>query len=101
LVHRVRPTSRSPSSDGAAARSTEGAPQRLREAASPAVLIFPSAGFGVGVPIQIVPDARPSVRLQGDLHFYPIGFVTSVDVYPRLGALPTLAEVSLLAQAAF
>jgi hypothetical protein len=73
----------------------------LIEAASPAVLIVPSAGFGVGVPIQIVPDARPGVRLQGDLHFYPIGFVTSVDVYPRLGALPTLAEVSLLAQAAF
>lgn len=73
----------------------------LVEAASPAVIILPSFGLGVGVPVQVAPDPRVGVRAQADLHFYPVGFVTSVDIYPRLGSLPGFTEVSLLGQVGF
>ncbi len=74
----------------------------LVEAATPAILIIPSFGLGVGVPVQIAPDPRVGARIQGDIHFFPVGFVTSVDLYPRFGsALPGFAEVSLLGQVAF
>lgn len=68
------------------------------EAASPAFLILPSFGLGVGAPIQVAPVKRVGARIQGDLHLYPVGFVTSVDIYPRFGASGGFTEVSLLAQ---
>jgi hypothetical protein len=68
------------------------------EAASPAIIVVPSAGLGIGAPIQISPDPRAGVRFQADAHFYPVGIVTSVDVYPRVGALRGFTEVSVLAQ---
>lgn len=68
------------------------------EAASPAILFIPSFGFGIGAPLQVSPEPRVGVRLQGDLHLYLLGFVTSVDIYPRSANLPGFTEVSLLAQ---
>lgn len=68
------------------------------EAATPAMLIIPSFGLGAGLPVQIRPDPRVGARIQGDLHLYSLGFVTSVDIYPRMGGLAGFTEVSLLAQ---
>ena len=41
---------------------------------------------------------RAGVRVQGDVHLYPVGLVTSIDVYPRVGSLPLLVEGLVLAQ---
>lgn len=76
----------------------------LVEAATPSDIggcfgLLPSLGVGAGAPIQIGPDVRAGVRLQGDLHFMFLGFVTSVDIYPRMGdAKPGFVEASFLAQ---
>lgn len=68
------------------------------EAASPAILVVPSSGLGIGAPVQISPDPRAGVRIQADAQFYPIGIAASVDVYPRVGTLRGFTEVSVLAQ---
>jgi hypothetical protein len=73
----------------------------LVEAASPMILIIPSFGLGLGVPVQIAPQTRAGARIQGDVHFFPIGFVTSVDIYPRSGSNAGFTEVSLLGQVGF
>jgi hypothetical protein len=73
----------------------------LAEAASPAILFLPSCGIGVGAPVQVAPEPRPGVRIQGDMHFYPVGLVLSGDVYPRAGSSPVTADFSVLAQGSF
>jgi hypothetical protein len=57
----------------------------LTQYATPQILIIPSLGLGVGVPVQVLPEARPGLRLLVDLHFGPVGAALSWDHYPRLG----------------
>jgi hypothetical protein len=71
------------------------------EAASPVILIIPSVGLGVGMPVQVAPSVRPGARIQGDMQFYPVGLAVSGDVYPRVGSLGTTADLSVLAQFGF
>ncbi|WP_225410255.1 hypothetical protein [Stigmatella hybrida] len=56
----------------------------LTQYATPQILIIPSLGLGVGVPVQVRPDARPGVRVLVDLHLGPAGAALSWDHYPRL-----------------
>lgn len=56
----------------------------LTQYATPQILIIPSLGLGVGVPVQVLPEARPGLRLLADLHFGPVGAALSWDHYPRL-----------------
>ncbi len=56
----------------------------LTQYATPQVILLPSVGLGVGVPVQVLPDVRPGLRLLADLHFGPVGAALSWDHYPRL-----------------
>jgi hypothetical protein len=56
----------------------------LTQYATPQILILPSLGLGVGVPVQVLPDARPGVRLLVDVHMGPVGAAFSWDHYPQL-----------------
>jgi hypothetical protein len=56
----------------------------LTQYATPQILIIPSLGLGVGVPVQVLAEARPGLRLLVDLHFGPVGTALSWDHYPRL-----------------
>ncbi|NPC69895.1 hypothetical protein HPP05_09050 [Corallococcus exiguus] len=56
----------------------------LTQYATPQVLIIPSFGFGLGIPVQVLPEARPGLRLLADLHFGPLGAALSWDHYPAL-----------------
>ncbi|WP_249351174.1 hypothetical protein [Corallococcus exiguus] len=56
----------------------------LTQYATPQVLIIPSLGFGLGVPVQVLPETRPGLRLLADLHFGPLGAALSWDHYPAL-----------------
>ncbi|NVJ19708.1 hypothetical protein HUW62_00465 [Myxococcus sp. AM011] len=58
----------------------------LSQYATPQVAIIPSLGLGLGVPVQVLPDVRPGLRLLVDLHFGPVGAVLNWDHYPELGA---------------
>ena len=71
------------------------------EAASPAILILPSLGVGVGVPVQIAPDPRPGFRVQLDAMIYAVGFGAAIDTYPKLGKLSGFTEASLMGQVGF
>lgn len=54
----------------------------LTQYATPQVAIIPSLGLGLGVPVQVLPDARLGLRLLADLHFGPVGVALSWDHYP-------------------
>ncbi len=70
-------------------------------AASPWLLIIPSIGLGVGVPIRLRPTTTIGARFLADLHFGPVGMMMALDYYPRMAASdPRRFEVSLLAQLA-
>ncbi|WP_244981863.1 hypothetical protein [Corallococcus exercitus] len=56
----------------------------LTQYATPQVVIIPSFGFGLGIPVQVRPDVRPGLRLLADLHFGPVGAALSWDHYPAL-----------------
>ncbi|MFP2924039.1 hypothetical protein ACLESO_02240 [Pyxidicoccus sp. 3LG] len=56
----------------------------LTQYATPQVVIIPSLGLGVGVPVQVRPEVRPGLRLLADLHFGPVGAALSWDHYPEL-----------------
>jgi hypothetical protein len=56
----------------------------LTQYATPQVVIIPSFGLGLGVPVQVLPEARPGLRLLADLHFGPLGAALSWDHYPAL-----------------
>jgi len=67
-------------------------------AATSAIVIIPSIGAGLGMPIQLRPDARAGVRFQADVHLYPLGLFAAVDVYPKTSSLPSLTEMSVFFQ---
>ena len=52
------------------------------EAAAPWVLIIPSFGAGVGMPVRVKPETEVGIRLQLSAAFGPVGFVTSFDMFP-------------------
>lgn len=56
----------------------------LTQYATPQVAIIPSLGLGLGVPVQVLPEVRPGLRLLADLHFGPLGAVLSWDHHPAL-----------------
>ncbi|WP_240359321.1 hypothetical protein [Pyxidicoccus trucidator] len=56
----------------------------LTQYATPQVVIIPSLGLGLGVPVQVLPEVRPGLRLLADLHFGPLGAALSWDHYPAL-----------------
>jgi hypothetical protein len=55
-------------------------------------------GIGAGVPVRIRPDLRAGARVQGSASLAFFTLRGAVDVYPRLGALPTAIEGSLVGQ---
>ena len=52
------------------------------EAVSDQVLIIPSFGLGLGVPVRILPDTEVGVRGHFSMVFGPLGFTFDVDFYP-------------------
>ncbi|MFP2895412.1 hypothetical protein [Corallococcus sp. 4LFB] len=56
----------------------------LTQYATPQVAIIPSFGLGLGIPVQVLPEVRPGLRLLADLHFGPLGAALSWDHYPAL-----------------
>jgi len=73
------------------------------ELATPSVFILPSVGIGVGAAVQVKPDARAGVRVEGSLHFFPVGFVTAVDFFPLPNKSfdPSVVRVTVLGQFSF
>ncbi|SEU28440.1 hypothetical protein [Stigmatella erecta] len=71
----------------------------LTQYATPQLFILPSLGLGAGVPVQVLPEARPGVRLLVDLHLGPVGAAFSWDHYPRLReGLEPFSRLALLLQ---
>jgi hypothetical protein len=69
------------------------------EAATPSVLILPSLGLGVGMPVRLVEDRRVGVRVQLTVHWPILGWVTCFDIFPGQGfSEPRRFQVSMLAQ---
>ncbi|MFW5740419.1 MAG: hypothetical protein ACOC1F_08640, partial [Myxococcota bacterium] len=69
------------------------------EAATPWMLIIPSLGAGLGVPVRVEPDREVGVRLQGTAAFGPAAWVTSFDYYPGVDAdRPDDKQVTMLFQ---
>jgi hypothetical protein len=70
------------------------------EIATPAVWFLPSVGLGLGVPLQVRPDTRAGVRIEGSIHWFPLGFVTAFDIFPVPGA-DSVTRLTLLGQFSF
>lgn len=51
-------------------------------AATPMLLILPSVGFGLGLPVQVRPETTVGVRVQLDAMISAVGFLASLDVFP-------------------
>lgn len=69
------------------------------EAATPSVLILPSLGLGVGMPVRLVEERRVGVRVQLTVHWPILGWVTCFDIFPGQGfSEPRRFQVSMLAQ---
>lgn len=65
--------------------------------ATGALWFIPSFGVGVGLPVQLAPERRVGARLQLDVMFYALGFVTSLDIFPQANGDP-LTQATFLAQ---
>ena len=70
-------------------------------AASNPILLIPSFGLGVGLPIAVRPETRVGVRLQLEAQILPVGFVASCDFWPRTSSAPGTTQWTLLGQIAF
>ncbi len=66
-------------------------------AATPWILIIPSLGAGVGVPLRVSPSFEVGVRFQLDAQFGPIGYFVAFDTYPGMEAGPRRFEAAMLA----
>jgi hypothetical protein len=72
------------------------------ELATPTVLILPSVSLGVGAAVQVRPETRGAVRIQGSIRWFPLGLVGAVDIFPKPSPVdPQIARVSLFGQFAF
>jgi hypothetical protein len=67
--------------------------------ATGALWFIPSFGIGVGLPVQLAPERRVGARLQLDVMFYAVGFVTSLDLFPQAHGDP-YTQATFLAQLA-
>ncbi len=67
-------------------------------AATPWIVIIPSLGAGVGVPMRVSPTFEVGGRIQLDAHFGPIGYFVAFDWYPGMEAGPRRFEVAMMAQ---
>lgn len=67
-------------------------------AATPWILIIPSLGAGVGVPMRVSPTFEVGGRIQLDAHFGPVGYFVAFDWYPGMEAGPRRFEVAMMAQ---
>lgn len=47
-------------------------------------IVFPRAGFGVGVPVQFLPDPRPGLRAQVSFSWIVFSILTTFDWLPEL-----------------
>ncbi len=65
--------------------------------ATGAMWFIPSFGVGVGAPVQLLPERRVGARVQLDVMFYALGFVTSLDLFPRAHGDPYV-QATFLAQ---
>ncbi len=66
-------------------------------AASSQVLVVPSLAVGLGLPIALAPERHVGARVELDLHFLAVGFVTTIDWFPGKGGF---TQVALLGQLA-
>lgn len=68
------------------------------EAASDFVLILPSCGLGLGLPVRIAPHAAVGLRGQLSMMFTALGLSFGIDVFPRDSSpvqLTLLGQISL------
>ncbi len=68
------------------------------KAATPWLAIIPSLGIGLGLPVQLRPDVRAGVRLQFDASLSSLGFLVSIDHYPKTATLPEVTETAFMFQ---
>lgn len=69
------------------------------EAATPWILVIPSVGAGLGLPVRLRPEKAVGVRLQSNVAFGPAAWVTSFDLYPGLDSdRPDAKQVTMLFQ---
>jgi len=52
------------------------------ELASPMVLVVPSFGIGLGVPVRLLPERAVGLRGQGSMFWGPVGVMVTHDEYP-------------------
>lgn len=69
-------------------------------AASNALLLIPSFGFGLGLPVLVRPDTRLGARVQFEAQIFPLGVVASCDLFPKTSSAPGVAQWTLLVQLA-
>ncbi len=69
-------------------------------AASTPIVIIPSFGLGLGLPIVVRPETRVGVRLQLEAQILPVGFVASCDFWPAKSGAPGYTQWTLLGQIA-
>lgn len=64
-------------------------------------VVFPDLGVGLGVPVQILPEARPGVRVQGRFGFWIFHIIGAWDHYPAVRGLPHENHGALMLQVGF
>jgi hypothetical protein len=64
-------------------------------------VVFPDLGVGLGVPVQLLPDARPGVRVQGRFGFWIFHIIGAWDHYPAVRGLPHENHGALMLQVGF
>jgi hypothetical protein len=64
-------------------------------------VVFPDLGVGLGVPVQLLPDARPGVRVQGRFGFWIFHIIGAWDHFPAIRGLPHENHGALMLQAGF
>lgn len=66
-------------------------------AATPWILIIPSLGAGVGVPLRLSPSFEVGARFQLDAQLGPVGYFVAFDFYPGMEEGPRRFEVVMMA----
>lgn len=69
----------------------------LVEAATDQILIIPSLGFGLGVPVRLEPERAVGARAQATLGIYKLGVAGSLDWFPKGAGGQSETTFSLLA----
>jgi hypothetical protein len=64
-------------------------------------VVLPDLGLGLGVPVQLVPEARPGVRLQGRFGFWIFHLIGTFDHFPAIRGLPRERLGALMLQVGF